>query len=96
MVIVCQKPAQARAPGGGGTPRGSRTFESAFSARLASIGLGILDDFPRYWCSRSRAAAAINARAVASRCPRYASRCSTLYDRPAAAGIYDGQKKNRD
>jgi len=75
MVIVCQKPAQARAPGGGGTPRGSRTFESAFSARLASIGLGILDDFPRYWCSRSRAAAAINARAVASQCPRFTIQC---------------------
>ena len=75
MVIVCQKPAQARAPGGGGTPRGSRTFESAFSARLASIGLGILDDFPRYWCSRSRAAAAINARAVAIRCPRFTIQC---------------------
>ena len=67
MVIVCQKPAQARAPGGGGTPRGSRTPDVAFSVLLASIGLGILGDFPRYWCSRSRAAAAITAQAVAIR-----------------------------
>lgn len=72
MVIVCQKPAQARAPGGGGTPRDSRTPDLAFSALLASIGLGILGNFPRYWCSRSRAAAAITAPVVAIRCPRFA------------------------
>jgi len=72
MVIVCQKPAQARAPGGGGTPRGSRTPDLAFSALLASIGVGILGDCQRYWRSRSRAAAEINARAVAIRCPRSA------------------------
>ena len=73
MVIVCQKPAQARAPGGGGTPRGSRTFESAFSARLASIGLGILDDFPRSWCSRSSARTwcSRSRAAAASQCPRF-------------------------
>ena len=67
MVIVCQKPAQARAPGGGGTPRDSRTFDVGFSARLASIALGILGDFPRYWRASSRAAAAINAPVVAIR-----------------------------
>ena len=72
MVIVCQKPAQARAPGGGGTPRGSRTILGAFSAQLASIGVGILDDCQRYWRSRSRAAAAITAPDVAIRCPRSA------------------------
>ena len=75
MVIVCQKPAQARAPGGGGTPRDSCRPDLAFSALLASIGLGILGNFPRYWCSRSRAAAAITARAVAIRCPRSAIQC---------------------
>ena len=73
MVIVCQKPAQARAPGGGGPRRDLRTPDVAFSARLASIVWGILGDFPRYWCSRSRAAAAITARAVAIRCPRSAT-----------------------
>lgn len=78
MVIVCQKPAQARAPGGGGTPRDSCRPDLAFSALLASIGLGILGDFPRYWCSRSRAAAAINAPVVAIRCPRF-----TIQYRPA-------------
>ena len=72
MVIVCQKPAQARAPGGGGPRRGSRTPDLAFSALLASIGLGILGDCPRYWRASSRAAAAINAPVVASRCPRSA------------------------
>ena len=72
MVIVCQKHAQARAPGGGGTPRGSRTILGAFSAQLASIGVGILRDCPRYWRASSRAAAAITARAVAIRCPRSA------------------------
>ena len=72
MVIVCQKPAQARAPGGGGPRRGSRTPDSAFSALLASIGLGILGDCPRYWRASSRAAAAINAPVVAIRCPRFA------------------------
>ena len=72
MVIVCQKPAQARAPGGVGPRRDSCKPNVAFSALLASIGLGILDDFPRYWRSRSRAAAAITVRAVAIRCPRSA------------------------
>ena len=75
MVIVCQKPAQARAPGGGGTPRDSRTPDLAFSALLASIGIGILGDCPRYWRASSRAAAAITARAVAIRCPRSAIQC---------------------
>jgi hypothetical protein len=72
MVIVCQKPAQARAPGGGGAPRGSCRPDLAFSARLASIAAGILDEFPRYWRASSRAAAAINAPVVAIRCPRFA------------------------
>ena len=67
MVIVCQKPAQARAPGGGGAPRDSCKPNVGFSALLASIGLGILGDCPRYWRASSRAAAAITARAVASR-----------------------------
>ena len=44
MVIVCQKPAQARAPGGGGATRGSCKPNVGFSALLASIGLGILGD----------------------------------------------------
>ncbi len=79
MVIVCQKPAQARAPGGGGAPRDSRTPDSAFSALLASIGLGILGDCPRYWRASSRAAAAINAPVVAIRCPR-----SAIHYRPAS------------
>jgi hypothetical protein len=79
MVIVCQKPAQARAPGGGGAPRDSCMPDSAFSALLASIGLGILGDFPRYWRASSRAAAAINAPVVAIRCPRFA-----IQYRPAA------------
>lgn len=57
MVIVCQKPAQARAPGGGGTPRDSCTPDREFSARLASIGLGILGDFRRYRRASSRTAA---------------------------------------
>jgi len=79
MVIVCQKPAQARAPGGGGPRRDSCTPDLAFSARLASIAAGILDEFPRYWRASSRAAAAINAPVVAIRCPRFA-----IQYRPAA------------
>ena len=67
MVIVCQKPAQARAPGGGGAVLDSCTPHVGFSAQLASIAAGILGEFPRYWRASSRAAAAINAPVAAIR-----------------------------
>lgn len=52
--IVSQKHAQARAPGGGGTPRGSRTILGGFTALLASIWVGILGAGARFAATGSR------------------------------------------
>jgi len=61
LVIVCQKHAQARAPGGGGAPRDSRTPDIASGTRLASIGIGILGDDARLEATGSRPVVRSNA-----------------------------------
>ena len=54
LVIVCQKHAQARAPGGGGPRRDLRTPDLASGTLLASIGIGILGDDARLEATGSR------------------------------------------